>query len=280
VEGHEEVPGTEEAVPCWSGYFAGSSVVEAGGSVVTHGRQLQAAVLLFQVTEREIPALPFSSIFFSPSSTTFPFLFVLVYVCFFQLPFLFLFRYSLSPLALPVLLLYLSQTLSPISSFPIFFLFFFSFGPFPFRSFLSLLSILSFLSLSVPLSCVLALGGIYREKGAGASLLPPYCCAWGAGFCCPATVPGWLASGRGWQGATPPVPHHEGAWGFWFWQSTWHEGVNEERRRKKNKTCYLPLLHVQGKNKEEQCRLKRHYSVLIFFFNMKRVVSDKTRYFI
>jgi len=44
---------------------------------------------------------------------------------------------------------------------------------------------------------VLALGGIYRAKGVRASLLPPYCCAWGAELCCPATAPGWLASGRG-----------------------------------------------------------------------------------
>jgi len=130
--------------------------------------------------------------FLSPSSSTFPFLFVPIYVCFFQLSFLFLFRYRLSPLALTVPLIYLSQSLSPVSSFPVFFLFF-SFGPFPFRSFLSLLFILYFLSLFVPLSCVLVLGGIYRAKGVEASLLPPYCYAWGAGFCCPATAPGWLA---------------------------------------------------------------------------------------
>jgi hypothetical protein len=37
---------------------------------------------------------------------------------------------------------------------------------------------------------VLALGGIYRAKGAGASLLLPYCCAWRAGLCCPATTLG------------------------------------------------------------------------------------------
>ena len=37
---------------------------------------------------------------------------------------------------------------------------------------------------------VLALGGIYRAKGVGASLSPPYCCVWGAGLSCPATTPG------------------------------------------------------------------------------------------
>jgi len=38
VEGKEELPGMEEAVPCWSGCFAGTAVVEAGGGVVAHGR--------------------------------------------------------------------------------------------------------------------------------------------------------------------------------------------------------------------------------------------------
>jgi len=64
VEGHEEVPGAEEAVPYWSGCFASSSAVEVGGGVMAHGQQLPAAVLMFQVTEREIPALPFSFVFF------------------------------------------------------------------------------------------------------------------------------------------------------------------------------------------------------------------------
>jgi hypothetical protein len=35
--------------------------------------------------------------------------------------------------------------------------------------------------------------------------LPPYSSAWGAGLCCPATTPGWLANGWGWQGATSLV---------------------------------------------------------------------------
>ena len=79
--------------------------------------------------------------FLSSSSATFPFLFVPVYVCVFQLPFLFLFRYRPSPLSLTIPLLYLSQSLSPVSSFPVFFLFFLSvpflfvlfflFSPFP-----------------------------------------------------------------------------------------------------------------------------------------------------
>jgi len=57
-------------------------------------------------------------------------------------------------------------------------------------------------------------GGFIGQKGVGASLLPPYDNAWGAGLCCPTTAPGWLASGRGWQGAAPLTSHHQGAWGF------------------------------------------------------------------
>jgi hypothetical protein len=53
-------------------------------------------------------------------------------------------------------------------------------------------------------------------------------------------------------------------------------GFNEERR----KNC-LPLLHVQGKEKGEQCRSKRHCSAIFFFlhetapFYEKRAVSFK-----
>jgi len=39
--------------------------------------------------------------------------------------------------------------------------------------------------------------------------------------------------------------------------------------KKEEKKC-LPLLHVQGKEKGEQCRSKRHYSTSFFFFYMKR----------
>ena len=60
-----------------------------------------------------------------------------------------------------------------------------------------------------------------------------------------------LAAQWAWlKGAAPPVSHHEGAWGFGCWQSALHEGVNEERRRRK-KTLSLPLLLVQGKKKGE-----------------------------
>jgi hypothetical protein len=39
----------------------------------------------------------------------------------------------------------------------------------------------------------------------------------------------------------------------------------EELKRKKTKVFILPLLHVQGKKKEEQCRSKRHCFALFFF---------------
>ena len=162
-------------------------------------------------------------------------------VFFFQLPFLFLFRYRLSPLALTVPLLYLSQSLSPISSFPVFFFFILS-VPFLFILFF-FFSLFPLFSPSSPRACwcqVVFIG--QRERGR------PYCCAWGAGLYCPATASGWLASGHGWQGATPPVSHHEGAWGFGFWQSTRHEGVNEERR-KKIKLATFPCCTSRGRRR-------------------------------
>jgi len=42
MEGKEGLPDVEEVVRCWSGCFAGSAAVEAGGVVVAHGWQLQA----------------------------------------------------------------------------------------------------------------------------------------------------------------------------------------------------------------------------------------------
>jgi hypothetical protein len=53
-------------------------------------------------------------------------------------------------------------------------------------------------------------------------------------------------------------------------------------QRGKKKNC-LPLLHVQGKEKGEQCRSKRHCSALFFFkyetasFRIKHVVSFKKK---
>jgi hypothetical protein len=56
----------------------------------------------------------------------------------------------------------------------------------------------------------------------------------------------------------------------------WRVGFIKERR----KNC-LPLLHVQGKEKGEQCRSKRHCSAFFFLthettpFYTKRAVSFK-----
>ena len=62
-EVEKEIPSVEEAVPCWSNYFADGAAVEADGSVVAHRRWLQAGVLLFQAAERDILTLPLSSSF-------------------------------------------------------------------------------------------------------------------------------------------------------------------------------------------------------------------------
>jgi len=223
-------------VTCRSGCFAGGSAVEAGGGVVAHGWQLQAAVLLFQAAKREIPALPFSSVFFPLLRLRFLF-FLFLFMCVF-------FNSRSSSCFGIVPLPYLSQSLSFISHSPSplflaspFSFFFFLSVPFLFVLFF-LFSPFLFFSLSS--SCVLVLGGIYRAKGAGASLLPPYCCAWGAGLCCPATTLGWLASGRGWQGAAPPVSHHEEAWGFGFGRARGEGDGHEELNKKKTKVSFFP----------------------------------------
>jgi len=54
----------------------------------------------------------------------------------------------------------------------------------------------------------------------------------------------------------------------------WRVGFNKERKN------YLPLLHVRGKEKGEQCRSKRHCSAHFFLhettpFYEKRAVSFK-----
>jgi hypothetical protein len=60
----------------------------------------------------------------------------------------------------------------------------------------------------------------------------------------------------------------------------WQAGGVSGSTRKEEKN-YLPLLHVQGKEKGEQCRSKRHCSAPFFFlhetapFYEKRVVSFK-----
>jgi hypothetical protein len=259
VEGHEEVPGAEEAVTCWSGCFAGGSAVEAGGGVVAHGRQLQAAVLLFQAVEREIPALPFSSVFFPLLRLRFLF-FLFLFMCVF-------FNSRSSSCFGIVPLPYLSQSLSFISHSPSPL---FPASPFSFFSFFLSLSFLFFsfsslrsLFFSLSSSCVLALGGIYRAKGVGASLLPPYCCAWGAGLCCPATMSGWLASGRGWQGEAPPVSHHEGTWGFGFGSARGEGDGHEELKKKKTKVSFFPCCASKGRRRRNN--VAQNDTVLLFF---------------
>ena len=138
-------------MPCWSGCFAGSAAVEAGGGVVAHGWQLQAAMLLFQAAEREVTALPLSS------SVSFFFLFFRCQVVsLFVLPALLFVSLSNPPLFRTS-----QYSFLPLSiSFPLFFILF----------------VLSFF----PPSLVLVLRAIFiGKRGVGASLSPPYCCAWG-----------------------------------------------------------------------------------------------------
>jgi len=134
------------------------------------------------------------------------------------------------------------------------------------HSFLSFPLFFLCLSLSpplLPLACWRCGGVFIGQKEAEASLLPPYSSAWGAGLCYPATTPGWLANGWGWQGAAPL---------FFFFIPIMRvhkglvlAGMREERdatkiKEKKQNLFFLPLLHVQGKKKKEQCRSKRHRS--------------------
>jgi len=101
------------------------------------------------------------------------------------------------------------------------------------------------------------------QRGAGASLSPPYRCAWGAGPSCSATAPDEVANGCGLQGTASLVSHHEGACGFGFWQSTRGERGRQEEVKKKKPKLYLPLLHVEGKE-EKQCRSKQRCFVPFF----------------
>ena len=86
---------------------------------------------------------------------------------------------------------------------------------------------------------------------------------------------GWSASGHDWQGAAPSVLAGHAAGGrpvgaapSILARHAARKRRNKRKEKKQNLFC-LPLLHVQGKKKEEQCHSKRHRSDL-FFFNMKR----------
>jgi hypothetical protein len=219
-------------VLCCSGCFAGGAAVEAGGGVVAHERQLQAVARL----DCSLPLVfrfTFSSLPYQASSlSTLPVYILLNSLPCFKLPCILSF--------LSLCSLFSRSNFSPLlnshSASPCFKL-----PPPPF---------------------LLVLGAIFigqRESGR------PYCYAWRAWLYCPAMVPGWLASGCGWQGATPSVSHHERAWGFGSWQSM-REERDSKIKEKKTKIFFLPLLHVQGKKKEEQYRSKQHSSVLFYIY--------------
>jgi hypothetical protein len=123
---------------------------------VTYEQKLRAAVLLFQTVEREVTALPLSSVFSPLLLLCFPF-FLFFSVCFFfHLPFLFLFQSRPSHFSLTVPL--------PCFKLPRL-LFFFSLSS-PLFSFLSVFSSLFFF-FSPSFFFMLALSGIYRAKGSG-----------------------------------------------------------------------------------------------------------------
>ena len=142
--------------------------MEAGGGVVAHAWQLQAAVLLFQAMEREVTALPLSSsvsfFFLFFHCQVFPFLYSLLSCLFLLKPSHVSNSSSLPSLSLS---LSLSRRLS------------FSFRLISFSS-LSFFSSSSFLVLRAV---------FIGQRGARASLSPPYRCAWGVAPSCPATTP-------------------------------------------------------------------------------------------
>ena len=219
-EGEEELPGAEESVPCWSDCFAGGVAIEAGGSVVAHGRWLQAVVLLFQAAGRAVTALPFSSV-------SFPLLSI-----------------SLSLSSVRSLSLSLSLWLVLSILVPFLFVFFllrfvlFSFCPLP----------------------VLALGAIYRAKGAGLFIIAHR----------EQGSAGWLASRRGWQGAAPLVSHHQRAWGFGSWQSTWEERGNIIKEEKTKKILSSPTTRPGEEERGILSFKTTPFCSFFFFFKMKQ----------
>jgi len=191
---------------CWSGCFTGGAAVDAGGGDMAPS----SGAAVSSDGEREILPLPL------PSSFVFSFSVSFTSGC----PFV-------------LLVLFLKNFPSLVSSFPLIFPFSFYFTP---------LFSVTFLFVPPP---VLALGVIYRAKGAGLFIV-----AHGE-----RGSAGCLASGRGWQGAAPLVSHHQrhGASGLGRACGK-REATN--LKKKKTKIFFLPLLHVQRKKKEEQCRLK------------------------
>ena len=236
-----------------SGCVAGGAVVEAGGGVLAHGRRLQAAALLLRTTVLQsffkffyqlaafpsyisVP-LPFGS--FSTLFGSFCFLSFFFSLCFSLLSFSLFFRSSLVRVSFPLL----SRSLFSFSS-PPFFL--------PF----------------------LLLFGLFIEPKGGAF----YGCTWGAraaavgrpfGCSCRGSASCFLgrcaAGGRPVSSVGGPT-----AWGFGLVRRV----VQRERgnafcffRKRNNQRkpfFFPPVLHVQGRKKEEQCRSKRHRSVFFF----------------
>jgi len=212
--------------------------VEAGGVVVAHGRRLPAVVLLFQAAKREILPLP------------------LVFFCFFLFFLCFVYQW-LSPLSSR----FVSKNSLPGFKLPMFFpsslyisfpLFLFSPSSLPFGSFFSLFGSFSPPSPLLPFACWCWVS-IYKAKGVGAL----YCCAWGAG--------------QRWVGWWAQLARH-GAPDFSSSRCVGRRVFrrarsSQELMKRRSKTIYLPLLHIQGKEKEEQCCSKRHYSALFFSFS-------------
>jgi hypothetical protein len=86
--------------------------------------------------------------------------------------------------------------------------------------------------------------------------LPPYSSAWGAGLCCPATAPGWLANGWGWQGAAPLVFSIMRVHGGSVLAGMWRE-----REGKKNSKTFLSSPAARSGEGVVQ-----NDTVLVFFF--------------
>jgi hypothetical protein len=168
---------------------------EAGGGVVAHGRRLPSdGATVSGGRKKKASALPFSS-FSSSSSATFPFPFFRLDMAF-QNP-------NASGVSV-VFSLTLTVPFPLLLTVPLG-----MFSQFSFPSFLvcSLLSSLRFLpfsflfSLFLPFSPLFACwrwGVFIGQKGAGASLLPPYGSAWGAGLAAlPQRRVGWAVGVAG-----------------------------------------------------------------------------------
>ena len=114
--------------------------------------------------------------------------------------------------------------------------------------------------------------------GAGTTLPRPIIC-----MGCEVAAPSCHGTGWDvqWAGRLQGTASLSVASGFSFNRAR-GEGERGRNKRKRTKT-FLPLLRVQGKKKEEQCRLKRHCFVfpLSFFLNAwNGVVLPKTRRFL